>query len=80
MLAVVSYYFTSGPWKLFWVKLGYDPRSSPDSKQYQCFDYRLPREIAVVSSLESRRRKLKTGSILEYTIIVAGNLCGRKLS
>ena len=61
MLALVSYYFTNGPWKMLWVKFGYDPRSTTDSKQYQCLDYRIPREIAMVDSLESKRNKLKTG-------------------
>ena len=64
LLAAVSYYFTSGPWKLLWVRLGYDPRSSPDSKPYQCLDYRIPREIAGVSTLESRRNKLRKGWFL----------------
>jgi general transcription factor 3C polypeptide 5 (transcription factor C subunit 1) len=57
LLALVSYYFTSGPWKTLWVRLGYDPRSSPESKVYQCLDYRIPRDIAIVSTLESRKVK-----------------------
>ncbi|CAI8016260.1 General transcription factor 3C polypeptide 5 [Geodia barretti] len=63
LLALVSYYFTNGPWKMLWVRLGYDPRSTPDSKRYQCLDYRLPREIAAVSTLEARRSKLRKGLI-----------------
>jgi len=44
VLPVVAYYFTSGPWRSMWVRLGYDPRTDPRAKVYQSLDARVPRE------------------------------------
>ena len=67
LLPLVSYHFTSGPWKTLWVKLGYDPRIHPEAKQYQCLDYRVPKEVDIVEALNHwrlglRRHKPSKGS------------------
>lgn len=41
LLPTVAYYFMTGPWRITWVRLGYDPRKDPDAKKYQTLDYRL---------------------------------------
>lgn len=41
LLPSVAYYFMTGPWRIMWVKLGYDPRKDPHAKKYQTLDYRL---------------------------------------
>lgn len=41
LLPAVAYYFTTGPWRITWVRLGYDPRKNPESRIYQILDYRL---------------------------------------
>lgn len=56
LLALVSYNFTSGPWKTLWVKLGYDPRSTTASKVYQCIDYRMPKDITMIETRRSRQK------------------------
>ena len=40
ILPVVAYYFSNGPWRNQWVRLGYDPRKDPNAAQYQTLDYR----------------------------------------
>lgn len=41
LLPAVAYYFVTGPWKIMWVKLGYDPRKDTSARKYQTLDYRL---------------------------------------
>lgn len=41
LLPSVAYYFMTGPWKIMWVKLGYDPRKDISARKYQTLDYRL---------------------------------------
>lgn len=41
LLPAVAYYFVTGPWKIMWVKLGYDPRKDISARKYQTLDYRL---------------------------------------
>ena len=48
LLALVAYKFTSGPFKMMWVKFGYDPRTDPPSKVYQSLDIRVPKDITSV--------------------------------
>jgi len=43
ILPAVAYYVTSGPWHGMWVRFGYDPRTDPKAKIYQCLDTRVPR-------------------------------------
>lgn len=48
LLALRAYYFTSGPFRITWVRFGYDPRSDPSSRQYQIIDYRLRTNIRTI--------------------------------
>ena len=32
----------AGPWKLAWVRRGFDPRATPRARGYQCLEYHLP--------------------------------------
>ncbi|KAL6097382.1 gtf3c5 [Pungitius sinensis] len=41
LLPVFAYYMVTGPWRSLWVRMGYDPRKSPDSKKYQMLDFRI---------------------------------------
>ena len=42
-LPVLAYYFVSGPWRSYWVRFGYDPRTDPQAKTCQMLDVRVPR-------------------------------------
>ena len=65
LLALVAYNVTSGPFKTLWVKLGYDPRQDPSSKRYQCFDFRVPRDVDAVMSVEYQRFHRKQQTALQ---------------
>ena len=41
LLPAVAYYYSTGPWRSLWVRIGYDPKSDPHSKQYQVLDFRI---------------------------------------
>ncbi|XP_049963038.1 general transcription factor 3C polypeptide 5 [Schistocerca serialis cubense] len=41
LLPAVAYYVVTGPWRVMWVRFGYDPRQDPGSRKYQTLDYRL---------------------------------------
>ncbi|KAK7580381.1 hypothetical protein V9T40_001010 [Parthenolecanium corni] len=41
LLALNAYHFTSGPFRIAWVRFGYDPRKEPSARKYQILDYRL---------------------------------------
>ena len=51
VLPLVAYYFTTGPFKRLWVKLGCDPRRDPHYKIYQSLDIRV-KEQHVHSQVE----------------------------
>ncbi|VVD02713.1 unnamed protein product [Leptidea sinapis] len=37
----LAYYLKTGPWRLLWVRYGYDPRKEPNARIYQTLDFRL---------------------------------------
>ncbi|XP_068609057.1 general transcription factor 3C polypeptide 5 [Brachionichthys hirsutus] len=41
LLPVFAYYTVTGPWRSLWVRLGYDPRRTVESKTYQLLDFRI---------------------------------------
>lgn len=45
LLFKTAYYFSTGPFRRFWIRKGYDPRKDPESRIYQSIDFRLPPTI-----------------------------------
>lgn len=41
ILVNLAYQYMNGPWRLLWIKLGYDPRKDPQSRIYQIIDFRV---------------------------------------
>ena len=41
ILPVVAYYFSNGPWRNQWVRMGYDPRRDANAAKYQTLDYHI---------------------------------------
>ncbi|CAI5516821.1 unnamed protein product, partial [Closterium sp. Naga37s-1] len=37
-----AYYFCNGPFRMQWIRNGYDPRTNPDNRKYQMLDFRVP--------------------------------------
>lgn len=62
LLPAVAYYFVTGPWKIMWVRLGYDPRKDPSAKKYQTLDYRLKAMHGLGSTVKCKR------NYSEYTL------------
>lgn len=40
IMPLLSYYYTTGPWRIMWVRFGYDPRKDFESRYYQQMDFR----------------------------------------
>ncbi|XP_034175976.1 general transcription factor IIIC subunit l(2)37Cd [Osmia lignaria lignaria] len=55
LLPAVAYYFVTGPWKIMWVKLGYDPRKDTSARKYQTLDYRLKAMHGLGSTVKCKR-------------------------
>ncbi|KZC07299.1 General transcription factor 3C polypeptide 5, partial [Dufourea novaeangliae] len=62
LLPSVAYYFMTGPWKIMWVKLGYDPRKDISARKYQTLDYRLKAMHGLGSTVKCKR------NYAEYTL------------
>ncbi|XP_076653346.1 general transcription factor IIIC subunit l(2)37Cd [Halictus rubicundus] len=62
LLPSVAYYFMTGPWKIMWVKLGYDPRKDITARKYQTLDYRLKAMHGLGSTVKCKR------NYAEYTL------------
>ncbi|XP_054285252.1 general transcription factor 3C polypeptide 5-like [Macrosteles quadrilineatus] len=41
LLPSVAYYFVTGPFRIMWVRFGFDPRKDPSARIYQSIDYRI---------------------------------------
>lgn len=41
VLATIAFYYSTGPWRNCFVRFGYDPRTSFDSRFFQMLDYRV---------------------------------------
>ncbi|CAG4943942.1 unnamed protein product [Colias eurytheme] len=46
----------TGPWKMSWVKFGYDPRKEPQARYYQTLDFRV-RHAVTYDQVTSRRER-----------------------
>ncbi|XP_072228361.1 general transcription factor 3C polypeptide 5 isoform X2 [Leuresthes tenuis] len=75
LLAVYAYYMVRGPWRSLWVRLGYDPRKSPDSKKYQMLDFRIRCSTKHGYSLSNLPVKAKR-SALNYSLPITLNKAG----
>ncbi|KYM75631.1 General transcription factor 3C polypeptide 5, partial [Atta colombica] len=55
LLPSVAYYFMTGPWRIMWIKLGYDPRKDINARKYQTLDYRLKAMHGLGSTVRCKR-------------------------
>ncbi|XP_069017793.1 general transcription factor 3C polypeptide 5 [Embiotoca jacksoni] len=75
LLPVYAYYMVTGPWRSLWVRLGYDPRKSADSKIYQMLDFRIRCSTKHGYSLSDMPVKAKR-SALNYSLPITFNKAG----
>ncbi|XP_067002330.2 general transcription factor 3C polypeptide 5 [Anabrus simplex] len=55
LLPAVAYYFVTGPWRVMWVRFGYDPRKDPSARKYQTLDYRLRTSGGLKTKVKAKR-------------------------
>jgi len=55
ILPVVSYYFTTGPWRNQWVRFGYDPRQEKTAGPHQTLDYRVRLQAGARNLVAAKR-------------------------
>jgi len=55
VLPTVAYYFSDGPWRTCWARIGYDPRKNSESRVYQVIDFRVPPNIKLPNENTSSR-------------------------
>lgn len=72
LLPVLAYYMVTGPWRSLWVRFGYDPRKTLESKQYQLLDFRIRCSTKHGYSLGDMPVKPKRTS-LSYTLPITLN-------
>ncbi|KAM9338102.1 general transcription factor 3C polypeptide 5 [Symphorus nematophorus] len=75
LLPVFAYYMVTGPWRSLWVRLGYDPRKTTESKQYQMLDFRIRCSTKHGYSLSDMPVKAKRSS-LNYSLPITFNKAG----
>ncbi|XP_040013848.1 general transcription factor 3C polypeptide 5 [Xiphias gladius] len=75
LLPVFAYYMVTGPWRSLWVRLGYDPRKSTESKKYQMLDFRIRCSTKHGYSLSDMPVKAKR-SALNYSLPITFNKAG----
>ncbi|XP_022623743.1 general transcription factor 3C polypeptide 5 isoform X1 [Seriola dumerili] len=75
LLPVFAYYMVTGPWRSLWVRLGFDPRKSPESKKYQILDFRIRCSTKHGYSLSDMPVKAKR-SALNYSLPITFNKAG----
>jgi general transcription factor 3C polypeptide 5 (transcription factor C subunit 1) len=55
ILASIAFYYSTGPWRNCFVRIGYDPRNNFDSRFYQMLDYRVRAGAGFKAEVKSRR-------------------------
>lgn len=55
LLSTVAYYCIDGPWRIMWIRYGYDPRKNPESRIYQTFDFRIRTSEGLKAKVKSKR-------------------------
>uniref|UniRef100_A0A0C9QR49 GTF3C5_0 protein n=1 Tax=Fopius arisanus TaxID=64838 RepID=A0A0C9QR49_9HYME len=65
LLPSYAYYFLSGPWRIMWIKLGYDPRKDPTARKYQTLDYRLKSMHGLEQNIKGKKTQYELQSALQ---------------
>ncbi|XP_058806576.1 general transcription factor 3C polypeptide 5 [Phymastichus coffea] len=79
LLPSVAYYFMTGPWRITWVRLGYDPRKDPEARKYQTLDYRLKAMHGLHNSVTCKRNyaeyslPYRNTNIKKKTVVLMSN-------
>lgn len=77
ILPSIAYYYTTGPWRLMWVRFGYDARKDFTSRYYQTLDYRI-RTHALKLEVKSIRNILSITFLFDSIASMAPFQIGRR--
>lgn len=58
ILPLIAYYFYTGPYRVMWVRLGYDPRRDTGAASYQVLDFRLRNAMASMERYQLTTRRM----------------------
>ncbi|KAI5744122.1 hypothetical protein M8J77_025875 [Diaphorina citri] len=57
ILPLIAYYFSTGPYRVMWIKMGYDPRTDKSSGIYQVLNFRVRNVLSFSGyKIEPKRR------------------------
>ncbi|KAM3964804.1 general transcription factor IIIC subunit l(2)37Cd [Aphomia sociella] len=56
ILPCLGFSMKSGPWRMLWVKYGYDPRKDPAARMYQSLDFRVRQMVGIDSVVNTREQ------------------------
>ncbi|XP_076256057.1 general transcription factor IIIC subunit l(2)37Cd [Rhynchophorus ferrugineus] len=81
VLPCVAYYCQNGPWRVCWIRLGYDPLSDFNSRIYQVLDFRIRSKEGVQLKIRRKRGflaklfkdRVNSGSVTERDYIIRPN-------
>ncbi|CAH2104394.1 unnamed protein product [Euphydryas editha] len=54
IIPCLAIYMREGPWRMMWVKFGYDPRKEPGARIYQTLDFRMRHAAGVHAMVMTR--------------------------
>lgn len=57
ILPLLSFYYTTGPWRIMWVRYGYDPRKDFESRYMQQLDFRVRFFVSSNNALNVDRKR-----------------------
>ncbi|OQR82812.1 hypothetical protein ACHHYP_15478 [Achlya hypogyna] len=66
-LPFMCYIFLNGPWRGMWVRMGYDPRTTPSSAPYQMLEIRGNRELVHATVSRTVKTHQKKVTRFRYT-------------
>lgn len=75
ILPTLAYYFTTGPWRIMWVRFGYDPRKDFESRYYQQLDYRITLNSGIKGHVSYA--KMKKIAFIIKSVIYIKKISGR---
>lgn len=57
ILPLLSFYYTTGPWRIMWVRYGYDPRKDFESRYMQQLDFRVRFFVSANNAIAVDRKR-----------------------
>lgn len=75
ILPSLAYYMTTGPWRVLWIRFGYDASKHFESRHFQTLDYRVRNAIGMKNYVKLKRgytihkpnmtQKIKNATVIE---------------